>query len=57
MAEPNSTLVYLDTNVYARPFDDQTHATILKAANAFQAIIMSVNAGCLQLLSSDILAL
>lgn len=56
MAEPNSTLVYLDTNVYARPFDDQTQAMIQKEANAFQAIITAVKAGSLRLLSSDILA-
>lgn len=28
MAEPNPTLIYLDTNVYARPFDDQMQPAI-----------------------------
>ncbi len=56
MTEPQSTLIYLDTNVYARPFDDQTRPTIQAEANAFLTIIAAVKAQKLRLLSSDILA-
>jgi hypothetical protein len=50
------TLIYLDTNVYARPFDDQTQPAIREEANAFLAIITAVKDGKLELLGSDILA-
>lgn len=50
------TLIYLDTNVYARPFDDQTQATIQAEANAFLEIMAEVKSGKLLLLGSDILA-
>lgn len=56
MSEPKPTLIYLDTNVYARPFDDQTQPAIQAEANAFLAIITAVKADRLALLSSDILA-
>ena len=56
MAEPNRTLIYLDTNVYARPLDDQTQPTVQAEANAFLEIIAAVKAGELMLLSSGILA-
>jgi len=49
------TLIYLDTNVYSRPFDDQTQAHIPDEANAFLEIILEVKAGKLALLGSDIL--
>lgn len=49
-------MIYLDTNVYARPLDDQTQPAIQAEANAFLAIINAVKAGRLVLLSSDILA-
>jgi len=54
---PNSQprLVYLDTNVYARPFDDQTRSTIQAESDAFLTIIEAANAQRLRLLSSDIL--
>jgi hypothetical protein len=50
------TLIYLDTNVYARPFDDQTEQAIQEEANAFLSIIAAVKYSKLELLSSDILA-
>lgn len=50
------TLIYLDTNVYSRPFDDQTQPTIQDEANAYLAIIAAVKTGKLELVSSDILA-
>jgi predicted nucleic acid-binding protein len=56
VAEPEPTLIYLDTNVYARPFDDQTQPAIQAEANAFLAILAAVKAGRLALLSSGILA-
>jgi predicted nucleic acid-binding protein len=48
-------LVYLDTNVYSRPFDDQMQADIQAEANAFIEIMVEVKAGHLTLLCSDIL--
>lgn len=56
MAESKPTLVYLDTNVYARPFDDQTQSVIQEEANACQVIITAVKEQKLRLLCSDILA-
>ena len=56
MADLKPTLIYLDTNVYARPFDNQTQPVIQAEANAFLAIINAVKAARLVLLSSDILA-
>lgn len=55
MADDPSILVYLDTNVYSRPFDDQTQPDIQREANAFVEIISEVEAGRLILLCSDIL--
>ena len=49
------TLIYLDTNVYSRPFDDQTRTDVQEEANAFLEIIAEVEAGNLTLLTSDIL--
>ncbi|MGD2087971.1 MAG: PIN domain-containing protein [Candidatus Aminicenantes bacterium] len=48
-------LIYLDTNVYSRPFDDQNRSSIQSEADAFLTIIEAVNAQRLRLLSSDIL--
>lgn len=56
MPDLKPTLIYLDTNVYARPFDDQSQVEIGEEANAFLAILNAVKAGRLALLSSDILA-
>lgn len=55
MAGGNSTLIYLDTNSYSRPFDDQTRTDIREEANAFLEIIAEVKTGKLILLGSDIL--
>lgn len=48
--------IYLDTNVYARSFDDQTQSTIRIEANAFLQIIRAIEKQQFILLSSDILA-
>ena len=56
MIDHSSTLIYLDTNAYSRPFDDQTRTDIQAEANAFLEIIAEVKSGKLLLLSSDILA-
>jgi hypothetical protein len=45
----------LDTNVYSRPFDDQTRSVIQTEADALLTIIEAVKAEQLSLLSSDIL--
>lgn len=50
-----STLIYLDTNVYSRPFDDQTQMQIQEEANAFLEIIIAVKSDKLILVGSDIL--
>jgi hypothetical protein len=55
LTETDITLVYLDTNVYSRPFDDQTKAGIALEANAFLEIVDAVRAGSLKLIDSDIL--
>lgn len=51
----SSILIYLDTNVYSRPFDDQTQPDIQEEANAFLEIVGAIEAGKLSLLCSDIL--
>ena len=48
-------LIYCDTNVYSRPFDDQSQSSIQEEANAFLEIIAQVRAGAFRLLNSDIL--
>jgi hypothetical protein len=48
-------LIYLDTNVYSRPFDNQTQSTIQTEADALLTIIEAVKAEQLSLLSSNIL--
>lgn len=55
MSDSTPTLIYLDTNVYSRPFDDQTQARIQEEADAFLEIIEEVRANQLALLGSDIL--
>lgn len=55
MSNTDVTLIYLDTNVYSRPFDDQTQTEIQEEANAFLEIIGEVKTGKLILLGSDIL--
>lgn len=51
----NPALIYLDTNAYARPFDDQTQSRIQEETDALLVIIEAVRTGILLLLSSDIL--
>ncbi|PYP82452.1 MAG: hypothetical protein DMF61_26410 [Blastocatellia bacterium AA13] len=55
MTDTEARLIYLDTNVYSRPFDDQTPNDIQAEANAFLEIIADVQAKRLALLGSDIL--
>jgi hypothetical protein len=55
LADTDATLIYLDTNAYSRPFDDQTQTDIQNEANAFLEIIAEVQAERLALLGSDIL--
>ncbi|MCL0069189.1 PIN domain-containing protein [Dehalococcoidia bacterium] len=55
MPDSNSTLIYLDTNVYSRPFDDQTQPDIQEEANAFLEIVREIEAERFTLLCSDIL--
>jgi len=38
--------IYLDTNVYFRPFNDQTQARIRHEAEAFIGILDKVEQGC-----------
>jgi predicted nucleic acid-binding protein len=56
LTDRDVTLIYLDTNVYSRPFDDQTQIDIQGEADAFLEIIAEVEAKRLTLLSSDILS-
>lgn len=55
MTNNRPSIVYLDTNVYARLFDDQTQPTIQAESDAFLTIIEAVNSQRLELLISDIL--
>ena len=55
MSDQDSTLIYFDTNMYSRPFDDQTQPNIAKETNAFFDIVAEVKANRLALLCSDIL--
>jgi len=55
LTETDFTLIYLDTNVYSRPFDDQAKVGIAAEVNAFLEIVDAVKAGSLKLVSSDIL--
>lgn len=55
MPNSNSTLIYLDTNVYSRPFDEQTQPDIQEEANAFIEIVWELKAERFTLLCSDIL--
>ncbi len=49
------TLIYFDTNVYSRPFDNQSRPAIQREANAFLEVIAQVRNGTFRLLNSDIL--
>lgn len=48
-------IVYLDTNVYCRPFDDQSQIRIMEETDSFEDILDKAKRGGLSLLSSDIL--
>ncbi len=48
-------LIYCDTNVYSRPFDNQSQPVIQEEANAFLEIMAQVRNGAFRLLNSDIL--
>ena len=48
--------VYLDTNVYNRPFDDQTQPRIWLETLAFAVILQMTDAGSVTLVSSSVLA-
>jgi len=54
--ESEPILIYLDTNVYARPFDDQTQPAIQAEANAFLTIIEAVKADRLALMNPRLFA-
>jgi len=49
--------VYLDTNVYGRPFDDQSQERIREEAEAFVEVLAEVVDGTTTLIGSDILKL
>ena len=51
----NPVLIYLDTNAYTRPFDDQTQSRIQEETDALLVILEAIKAGTLLLLGSDIL--
>ena len=46
-------LVYLDTNLYCRPLDDQNDRRILMEAEAFLEIVGAVDMGKIAVVSSD----
>ncbi len=48
-------LIYLDTNVYQRPFNDQTQKRIRREAEAFVKILDAVQTKRVTLLGSEIL--
>lgn len=48
-------IIYLDTNVYCRPFDNQEQERIKEETDAFEEILEMAKNGKLYLLSSDIL--
>ena len=55
MTYNQTLLIYPDTNVYARPFVDQTQPIIQAEADAFLTIIDAIKAQKLQILKSDML--
>ncbi len=50
-------VVYLDLNVYSRPFDDQTNEKIRRETEAINVLWDQAKKGLLHLVSSDILYL
>jgi len=54
---PDKLMVYLDLNVYSRPFDDQTKEKIRRETEAINVLWEEAKKGSLHLISSDILYL
>lgn len=54
-ADTDKLVVYLDLNVYSRPFDDQTQTRVRHETEAINVILEEAKKGKLQLVSSDIL--
>ena len=50
-------LIYADTNIYSRPFDERSHSRIILEIEACLIILEVVRKGKLSCLSSDILKL
>ena len=50
-------LIYADTNIYSRPFDERSHSRIILEIEACLIILEAVRRGKLSCLSSDILTL
>lgn len=50
-------LIYADTNIYSRPFDERSHSRIILEIEACLIILEAVRRGKLSCLSSDILKL
>jgi len=48
--------IYLDTNVYNRPFDDQNQARIRLEAEAFLSILEKTLSGAVSIVSSSVIA-
>lgn len=46
-------LIYLDTNVYCRPLDDQSNSRIHQEAQAFLQIVDKAERGRIEIVSSD----
>lgn len=47
--------IYLDTNIYFRPFDDQTISRIFLEMNAIMIILKAIEEQTFSLITSDIL--
>ncbi|WP_072620740.1 type II toxin-antitoxin system VapC family toxin [Spirulina major] len=48
--------IYLDTNVFNRPFDDQTQPRIILETQALRTILKLIEMGNIELMSSSVLA-
>ncbi|MCC7210536.1 MAG: hypothetical protein IT451_01675 [Candidatus Brocadia sp.] len=48
-------IIYLDTNVYCRPFDDQTQERVREETDAFELILEGIRNGLFIALTSDVL--
>jgi len=54
LSDLNAILVYFDTNIYSRLFDDQTQPKIQEETNACLEVIQAIKTKRLSLLCSDI---